>query len=138
MCRLYTDVISTIGDCGEVLWQDIVAQIDSMNECVLTIQNPRLCQEVASTLGAQEDHWFIFWSATFSHNFATQSITFLVGTLFQFFSDTKHWTAISCMATIYCMNADLCIVDDNQSLFFSTLLKPCLLLIDQYRSVEIL
>ena len=39
MCRLYTDVISTISGYGDLLWQDVVAQIDSMNERVLTFQN---------------------------------------------------------------------------------------------------
>ena len=39
MCRLYADVNSTIGSYAEVLWQDVVAQIDGMTERVMTIQN---------------------------------------------------------------------------------------------------
>ena len=38
-CRLYTDVISTINGYGDLLWVDVVAQIDAMNERVLTFQS---------------------------------------------------------------------------------------------------
>ncbi len=37
-CRLYTDVITTITGYGNLLWVDVVAQIDAMNERVLTFQ----------------------------------------------------------------------------------------------------
>jgi dynein heavy chain len=37
-CRLYSDVISTISGYGDLLWVDVVTQIDAMNERVLTFQ----------------------------------------------------------------------------------------------------
>ena len=37
-CRLYTDVITTITGYGNLLWVDVVSQIEAMNERVLTFQ----------------------------------------------------------------------------------------------------
>lgn len=37
-CRLYSDVITTIEAYGNLLWADVVAQVGSMNEKVLTFQ----------------------------------------------------------------------------------------------------
>lgn len=39
LARLYTDVISTITSYGGLLWTDVVAQIDAMNERVFSFQN---------------------------------------------------------------------------------------------------
>ena len=37
-CRLYSEVISTIEGYGNLLWTDVVAQVGSMNEKVLSFQ----------------------------------------------------------------------------------------------------